>query len=552
MSAELEPGTKADRPGTRPLGSPSGTGLSEQEAARRLAARGRPERLRTSRSYASIVRANVFTVFNVILAGFGTVTLIFGDWRDALFLGVIVANSAIGITQETRAKRALDRLSLLVAPRALVVRDGVGREVPVAEIVPGDVVMLAPGDQLSADGRLLEARELRLDESILSGESEPATKAPGEEVRSGAFVTDGTGAYEVTAVGAESFAARLTGQARSFRHPRSPLQRAIDRLLYGLVVLVIALGGLLGYSLYHRHVPVHTAVATSVAGVVSLIPEGLVVLVSLTYAVAAVRMSRRGVLAQQLNAIESLASVDTICMDKTGTLTEATLRIVEVLPAPDVEGGWLQETLGTVAASSSSQNMTMRAIADAFPGRAESPLGEIPFSSRRRFSAVAVRDGVFYLGAPERFSPGPLASAAEERQREGRRVLAVAHGRDPLGDESGETPPPDLRVLGLVVLAEELRPGAAETIAFLRARGRGGEGALRRRFPDRGCDRSRRRHPPRGRQRRRGDALRSRRAGAFRHRRDGGGSDLAGGKASYRGGPARAGPLCRDGRRRGQ
>ena len=193
--------------------------------------------------------------------------------------------------------------------------------VPVEEVVRATSCCSRPGEQIVADGRVLGASELRLDESILSGESEPARRAVGEEVRSGAFVVEGTGVCEVTAVGADSFAERLTGQARSFRHPRSPLERAINRLLYALVALVVGLGALLGYSLYHRHVPVHTAVATSAAGVVSLIPEGLMVLVSLTYAVAAVRMSRRGVLAQQLNAIESLASVDTICVDKTGTLT---------------------------------------------------------------------------------------------------------------------------------------------------------------------------------------------------------------------------------------
>ncbi len=270
------------------------TGLGEDEVARRLSERPRSSGRHTSRSYVSIVRANVFTVFNAILASFGVVTLIFGDWRDALFLGVIVANSGIGITQEVCAKRTLDRLALLVAPHGAVIREGVTREVPVEEVVVGDLVRLSPGEQIVADGRLLLSSELRLDESILSGESEPARRGVGEEVRSGAFVVEGTGVCEVTAVGAESFAERLTGQARSFRHPRSPLERAINQLLYVLVALVVGLGALLGYSLYHRHVPMHTAVATSAAGVVSLIPEGLVLLVSLTYAVAAVRMSRRG------------------------------------------------------------------------------------------------------------------------------------------------------------------------------------------------------------------------------------------------------------------
>ena len=165
-------------------------GLSEEEAARRLQARGRSEPQRSSRSYTSIVRANVLTVFNAILAGFGALTLVFGDWRDALFLGVIVANSSIGITQEVRAKRALDRLSLLVAPHARIKRGGMVRPVAVEEVLVDDIALLEPGDQVTADGRLLAAADLRLDESILSGESEPVQHVVGEEVRSGAFVVE--------------------------------------------------------------------------------------------------------------------------------------------------------------------------------------------------------------------------------------------------------------------------------------------------------------------------------------------------------------------------
>jgi cation-transporting P-type ATPase E len=463
-----------------------------------LAARPRARARSTSRSYASIVRANVLTVFNAILLAFGAVTLLFGDWRDALFLGVIVANSGIGITQEVRAKRTLDRLALLVAPRGEVLRDGAPLLAPVEEVVPGDLLLLSPGGQIVADGRLLAASGLRLDESILSGESEPACRTVGEEVRSGAFVVEGTGACEVTAVGAESFAERLTGQARSFRHPRSPLERAVNRLLYALVALVVGLGALLGYSLRHRHVPVHTAVATSAAGVVSLVPEGLVVLVSLTYAVAAVRMSRRGILAQQLNAIESLASVDTLCIDKTGTLTSAALRVVETLPAAGVSEERLRTALGELAAGASSRNLTLAAVAEAFPAAPRPPLGEVPFSSRFRWSAVELPEGVLYLGAPERLPLGDLGPAARTREDEGRRVLAVARGAGPLpptehgeppprpleaGEppasrsdepprpERGDLPPPGLEPLGLVVLAEDLRPGVEETIAFLRREG---------------------------------------------------------------------------------
>jgi cation-transporting ATPase E len=449
----------------------SAGGLSEAEASQRLARAGRPARQATSRSYASIVRANVLTVFNLILAAFGVVTLIFGDARDALFLGIIVANSTIGISQEVRAKRALDRLSLLVAPHARVRRDGADRKIEVGQVVLDDLVLLAPGDQVIADGTLVTSADLRLDESILTGESEPVRRIDGEDVRSGAFVVEGTGAYQVTAIGEDSFASRITGEARSFRHPHSPLERAVNRLLYALVALVFVLGAVLGYSLYHRHVTVHTAVATSAAGVVTMIPEGLMVLVSLTYAAAAVRMSRRGVLAQQLNAIESLASVDTICLDKTGTLTEATLRVVELVPAAGADEETVRTALATLAASASTRNLTLQAIADAGPGEPERVLDEVPFSSRRRWSALQLESGTFYLGAPGRVPIGELAVIAEQRQREGRRVIALADATEALPAQAGELPPDGLRPLGLVVLAEELRPNVRETVAFLLQQG---------------------------------------------------------------------------------
>ena len=443
-------------------------GLGEAEARELLAGRERRAERPVGRSYASIVRANVLTVFNAILAGFGALTLAFGDWRDALFLGVIVANSAIGITQEVRAKLELERLSLLVAPQARVRRGGAERTVSPAELVVGDLALVQPGEQVTADGSLVEAVDLRIDESILTGESEPAARAAGDAVRSGAFVVEGTGSYRVEAVGADSFAERITGEARSFRHSRSPLELAINRLLYLLVVLVFGLGALLAYSLYHRHVPLHTAVATSTAGVVSMIPEGLVVLMSLTYAAGALRMGRRGVLAQQLNAIESLASVDTLCIDKTGTLTASALRVVEVLPAAGVSGADLEQVLGELGASASPRNGTLQAIAEAYPREPCEVVGEVPFSSRRRWSAISTRTASYYIGAPERFAIGPLSAFAVARQRDGRRVLALARQAAPLPEVAADEPPAGLEPLGLVVLAEELRESAREAIEFLR------------------------------------------------------------------------------------
>ncbi len=459
-----------------PQAPPSGPdtpvwGLSESDAAARLAAAGPPRGQASSRSYRSIARANTLTVFNRSLAVFGAVTLAFGDARDALFLGVIVANTTIGIVQEVRAKHALDRLALLVAPHALVVRDGAARRLPVEEVLVGDLVRVGPGDQIVADGELVQARELRLDESVLTGESSAVARAVGDSVRSAAFAVEGAGAFVVSAVGDQSFASRIVGEARSFRHPRSPLEYAINRLLYGLLALMVVLGAVLGYSLYHRHVAVHEAVSTSVAGVVSLVPEGLIVLVSLTYAVACVRMARCGVLAQQLNAIESLASVDVICVDKTGTLTEPALRVAALEPAPGVEEQRLGPLLGRFAASASTSNATLQALGDAFPAEPEQPEEETPFSSRRRFSAMRL-DGLSYvLGAPELLVAADerLAERARTLASEGRRVLALSSSDAP--PSSADGPPLERRTLGLVVLAERLRPNVSETIAFLTEQG---------------------------------------------------------------------------------
>ena len=208
----------------------------------------------------------------------GVLTLAFGAWQDALFLAIVVANTGIGIAQELRAKRKLDELAALVAPHATVVRDGRAREVAVEDVVDGDLVRIEAGDQVVADGTLDEAAGLRLDESILTGESRPVERGRGEEVRSGSFAVEGAGAFVVTAVGDESYAQRIAGEAREFRHPRSPLERALNRLLLILVAVMVPLGTIFVYSLWQRDVPIREAVTTAVAGIVTLVPEGLVLL----------------------------------------------------------------------------------------------------------------------------------------------------------------------------------------------------------------------------------------------------------------------------------
>jgi cation-transporting ATPase E len=455
------------------------TGLTESEAARRLKEAGPPHEQATSRSYLSIAVANTFTIFNLILAGFGIATIVFGNPKDALFLGILVANTAIGTFQEVRAKRALDKLAALVVAKATVVRDGSPRQVPVGEVVVGDLVRIASGDQVPADGDLIRADGLALDESDLTGESEPVVRRVGEEVLSGTFAVEGEGDFEATAVGAESHAAQLTATAKAFRHPRSPLEKAMDRLLVVMVGTMAPLGIGLGISLAIQNVSQSDAVETLTAGIVNIVPEGLILLVSLTAAVTAAKMARHGILAQQLNAIESLASVSVMCTDKTGTLTESSLRVVELIPAEGVEEADLAATFGTYAASAPSRNSTLEAIHAAGLGDgvvAAEPTATIPFSSRRRWSALELGGRRLVLGAPEALLDGGAATAvtdptlaerAASEAASGRRVLALASYDAPLpepGPDVALTAP--LQPLGVVVLAEELRAEARETIAF--------------------------------------------------------------------------------------
>jgi P-type E1-E2 ATPase len=446
-------------------------GLSEAEAAQRLREAGTPHEQATSRSYLSIAIANTFTVFNAILAGFGAATIVFGNPKDALFLGILVANVAIGTFQEVRAKRALDKLAALVVAKATVVRDGEPRQVPVDEVVVGDLVRIGNGDQIAADGDLVRADGLALDESELTGESEPVVRRIGDPVLSGSFAVEGEGDFEATAVGAASHAAQLTATARAFRHPRSPLEKAMDRLLIVMVGMMAPLGIALAISLAIRNVGQADAVQTLTAGIVNIVPEGLILLVSLTAAVTAAKMARHGILAQQLNAIESLASVTVMCTDKTGTLTEASLRVVELIPAAGVGEDDLADTFGTYAASAPTRNTTLEAIhaAGLGGGTAHEPTATIPFSSRRRWSALELGQQRLVLGAPEALigDDSPLSQRAAEEAAAGRRVLALASYDAQLpepGPEVELTAP--LQPLGVVVLAEELRASAAETIAF--------------------------------------------------------------------------------------
>ncbi|HWA54516.1 MAG TPA: HAD-IC family P-type ATPase [Solirubrobacterales bacterium] len=449
-------------------------GLSSATAKKRLRELGAPPET-SSRSTSSIVAGNVFTLFNAIIGAFFVLDLGLGLYADSIFGLIAVINSYIGIRQELKAKRTLDELAVLVAPHAKVIRDGAVVELLAEEIVPGDLVQVGPGDQLVADGEVVGSRGLTVDESLLTGEADGIRKEAGDRVLSGSFGISGSGRYTVDAVREQSYAGKLAGEARAFRHPPSPLQAEVNQVIVACLYVMVPLAVLLLLTLKLRNTDLVEAAQTATAGLVTLVPEGLVLLMSVTFAVAAVRLAGKHVLVQQMSATESLAAVDTICVDKTGTLTDGELHLVGVEVAEGVDAKAAHAALGRFAASAGDRNRTLEVIGERFPAEAEQVSGEVAFSSEWKWSALRIGGTSYVLGAPDVLGeagaltlPPGLAAALERETAAGRRVVAFGESADPLPGDPATAGAPRLAPVALVVLEETLRPDAAETVATMR------------------------------------------------------------------------------------
>jgi len=411
------------------------------------------------------------------------VVLATGQWQNGLFAVVVVANSAIGIVQELRAKRTLDRLAVLTTPHATAVRDGTEIEIDVAKVVLDDLLLLRAGDQVPADGIVADSQGLEIDESLLTGESLPIAKAPRDEVRSGSIVVAGSGRAVVTAVGADSYAARLAAEARKFTVTRSELVAGTNRLLRWISVMLLVVGPVLLWSQFRSpdNPGWREAATGTVAALVGMVPEGLVLLTSLAFMVAVLSLARRSTLVQELRAVEGLARVDVVCLDKTGTLTYGDPRFdrLEVCSgsADDGSDDDVRQALGLLCAGDG--NATALALREAFPDTTWRAVAAVPFSSARKWSAVtAAGHGSWVLGAPELLFPNPAGdrqTSARERAdtiaSQGRRVLLLANipGDDPISADADL--PADLASAALVVLAERIREDAADTLRYFTDQG---------------------------------------------------------------------------------
>ncbi|MFF6811235.1 HAD-IC family P-type ATPase [Streptomyces sp. NPDC012403] len=451
------------------------TGLTAAEVAERVA-RGQVNDVpvRSSRSLAEIVRANVFTRFNAIIGVLWVIMLIVAPIQDSLFGFVILANTGIGIVQEWRAKKTLDSLAVIGEVRPTVRRDGTAAEVGTSEIVLDDLIEVGPGDKVVVDGVCVEADGLEIDESLLTGEADPVVKQPGDQVMSGSFVVAGGGSFQATRVGREAYAAQLAEEASRFTLVHSELRSGISTILkYVTWMMVPTAIGLIISQLVVKDNELKDSVARTVGGIVPMVPEGLVLLTSVAFAIGVIRLGRKQCLVQELPAIEGLARVDTVCLDKTGTLTEGGMDVTELRVLGDGDGTYVREVLGALGAADPRPNASLQAVIDAYPHTREWRLTDtLPFSSTRKYSGATFDEGpgtsvTWLLGAPDvLLDPGDPALAETERMNEqGLRVLLLARARDGVDvDDPGAAE--GVRPAALVVLEQRLRPDAADTLRY--------------------------------------------------------------------------------------
>lgn len=446
-------------------------GLRPDEVAARVAA-GAVNRLpqRSTRSTWTILRTNIFTRFNALYAALAAIVLTTGYWLDAMFGTLVVVNSIIGVVQELRAKRTLDRLQIIAEVRPRIRRAGQTLQLPQTDVVLDDVIELGPGDQIVVDGEIIESESLEVNESLLTGESEPVLKALADPVLAGSFVTSGVGLMRATKVGGAAFAAQLEAQGRKFSLVDSQLRNGINRILGFITWILVPTGALSIYNQLAGNQAWADAIRGMVAALVPMVPEGLILMTTTAFAVGVIRLGRRNCLVNELPAIEGLARVDVVCADKTGTLTENAMRVSDLIGiAGDAEE--LSDALAALAQADPRPNASMQAIAVAFPVAPTWPVRQaLPFSSEWKFSGVDFGDrGVWLIGAPEVLLPAGsdvLAQTSRLAQR-GLRVLLLASSERLVEDPSRDRPAASPR--GLVVIEQQVRSDAQQTLEYFAA-----------------------------------------------------------------------------------
>ena len=424
------------------------------------------------RSLSEIVRANVFTPVNAIIGSLFVLILIAGFPADALFAGVVVSNSVIGIAQEIQARRTLNALAVLSAPQARVRRDGTAAEIGVSGVVQDDLLELAPGDQIVVDGEVVDAHGLEVDESLLTGEADAVEKDAGDEVMSGSFVSAGSGVYRATHVGADSYAAKLADEARRFELAGSELRKGVNAILRWLSFIIPPASVLLLLRQLDTEDRWQEALQATVAAAVAMVPDGLVLLTSLSFITGVVALARRQALAKELASVELLARVDTLCLDKTGTITTGEISLGHVEPLGSTTADEAAAVLGAMGRADPAPNATLAAIVATHDDPGWTIEENLPFSSARKWAgAHFAGEGSIYLGAPDILfddNDDEARQRADDAAAAGTRVLLVTRAA---GEWQGETLPPEREPVALVHLEDTVRPDAPEILAFFRDQG---------------------------------------------------------------------------------
>lgn len=447
-------------------------GLTSAEAAERIKngqSNGSFD-IRT-KSVPKIFRDNIFTLFNLINVILAVLVALVGSWRNMLFMGVIISNIAIGIFQEIRSKRVIDRLSIISAPKAHLIRDGIEQVLPVSDIVIDDLMLLTSGRQICADG-IVVCGECEADESLITGESDPVPKKPGSEVLSGSFIISGSCTARATRVGAESTSGKITSGAKYVKKQSSEMMRSINRIIRIVSICIVPFGLVLFWkAFYAAKLSMEEGITSTVAALIGMIPEGLVLLTSIALAVSAIRLGRRQTLCQDLYCVESLSQADVLCLDKTGTITEGCMEVNEVRVLD--EGFDVAGALNAFAAAFPEPNATLKAVCERYSeGTERSPVKTVPFSSARKWSAAQFDGlGTVILGAPS-FVLGKnyaqISDICGEYSANGFRVLALAHSPLP---PDGNALPSDIAAKALVVLSDKIRQTAPDTLDYFKRQG---------------------------------------------------------------------------------
>ncbi len=442
---------------------------SEQAELRKIGGAVNTPPPRLTRTIPQIVRDNALTLFNVLNLVLAALIIMVGSYKDVIFLGVAICNTAIGIFQEVRAKLYVDRLAIITQSRVTVVRDGVKAALMQEELVLDDIMYIAAGGQVCADAEVISTDGLEADESSLTGESTPVCKAEGDRVMSGSFIVSGEGFARVISVGGSSYASRITGEAGREKRHSSELITSLNRIIKTLAIVIIPLGAALFCSQFFRHSLLEAAVLGTAAAMIGLVPEGLVLLTGIALAVGIVNLSKRGTLVQNMHCMETLARADILCLDKTGTITDGGLVVTKTLPQNGFSEQDIYAAVSAVVSALPDDNPTARALRAFFSESSRKAVTKSPFSSARRWSGCFFEDGGgVIIGAPEAILADAFPPELDLYVSSGHRILAV--GRTFTDFKRGELPSV-LEPMGFILIQDSIRPEARATFEFFRSQG---------------------------------------------------------------------------------